>query len=123
MPIVRNYLTYIADVVTNVVSATEGSYEEPSAYATHLREKTLPITNILTECKRKLLSAGVESQGLDSFARGSGVVKEFTARLPPLAFEIARETKMLVSRIEGLSDGGRVDGSGLGGEHDSEDFS
>lgn len=102
MPIVRNYLTYIADVVTNVVSATEGSYEEPSSYSASLREKALPITTILTECRKKLLSAGVESQGLDGLGRGAAEIKEFTARLPPLAFEIARETKQLVSRVEGL---------------------
>src|SRR5271154_3966834 len=103
MPIIRSHISDIGDVVSNVVSATEGSFEEPSSYSATLKEQTLPITKILTDCKTNLLKTSVESQALDGLGRGREV-KEFTARLPPLAFEIAREMKELVQRVEGLGD-------------------
>ena len=119
MPIIRNYLTYIADVVTDVVSATEECYEEPTSYSHALRAQTSSITTDLTNYKSRLLSAGVESQRLDALPQTAGQVKEFTSRLPPLAFEIARETKTLLSRIENIHGNAPVDADGEA----AEDFS
>ena len=128
LPIVRNYLTYIADVVDNVVSATEGSWEEDdvdgegqqqggAAFASRLRLKAEGSVRILEGCKKRLLMMGVESRGLEGVGRqsannnnaagGAGpsdpmAVREFCGRLPPLAFEVARETKRLVGIVENL---------------------
>jgi hypothetical protein len=115
MPIIRSHISNIGDVVSNVVSATEGSFEEPSSYSAALKQRTLPITNILTDCKTKLLKASVDSQALDGLGRAKEV-KDFTARLPPLAFGFARETKELVQRVEALYGAGAL-------ANESEDFS
>ena len=73
------------------------------------------------------MQAGVESRGLEGVGRQSGggagagagrpagqaEVREFVGRLPPLAFEIARETKQLVQRVEELDNEEEVDGDGF----------
>jgi hypothetical protein len=61
-----------------------------------------PIVQNLANCKSRLMSASAESEGLGD----KGRAKEFMSRLPPLAFEIARETKELVQRVEMVDQGG-----------------
>ena len=94
LPTIRSQISTIAAVVGKVVSATESSMRDPS-YPPALRERAEPIIQNLGGCKEKLLHAAEESARLDTAG-----AKDFTNRLPPLAFEIARETKELVQRIE-----------------------
>lgn len=58
--------------------------------------------------------AGLNRRLLDSIAEGesihdAGRWKEFTKRIPPMAFEVARETKELVSRLDALALGAEDD--------------
>jgi hypothetical protein len=61
-----------------------------------LRGGVEPIVRNLANCRSRLASASTESEALGEKSR----VREFMSKLPPLAFEIARETKELVQRIE-----------------------
>lgn len=61
-----------------------------------LRGEVEPIVRNLANCKSRLMTASAESESLSE----QGRVREFMSKLPPLAFEIARETKELVQRVE-----------------------
>lgn len=99
LPSIRSHITEIASVVGGVVSATESSIQEPMFISDSLKAKLALSVTTLTGCKAKLLTAGAESEDLD-LTSAKGAIKMFTQRLPPLAFEIARETKELVQKIE-----------------------
>ena len=92
---IRNEMNTIANVVGKVVSATESAMREPTANPA-LRQTAEPIIRILADCENRLLDARAESESLQDGAQA----KEFMSSLPPLAFEIARETKDLVQRLD-----------------------
>lgn len=81
----------IADVVGKVVEQTEDHGNGD-------------MTQRLSACRQRLLEAG--DQGKDLAARGLGENdrewRMWTQTLPPIAFEIVRETKELVQRIDRL---------------------
>ncbi|KIX08193.1 uncharacterized protein Z518_02849 [Rhinocladiella mackenziei CBS 650.93] len=105
-PTIRNHLTTIASAIENIVNSVERTGNEPSSYQTALTEKSRPMMTILQECRGKILQASTDSAAYDGKPEG----KELTQKLPPLAFQIARETKELVSRIMAIEVGvGRGD--------------
>jgi hypothetical protein len=55
-----------------------------------LRDRGEPTIRKLSDCRAKLLEFNSEGESITDPA----VMKEFTNKLPPLAFEIARETKV-----------------------------
>jgi hypothetical protein len=61
-----------------------------------LRGSVEPIVRNLANCKSRLVSASAESEALGEKRREG----EFMSKLPPLAYEIARETKELMQRVE-----------------------
>ncbi|KAI1374330.1 hypothetical protein F4677DRAFT_176564 [Hypoxylon crocopeplum] len=89
---INEEITSIADVVGKVVGQTE-------AYG-----NGGDMTDRLSTCRQRLLEAG--DQGKDLAARGLGESdrewRMWTQTLPPIAFEIVRETKELVQRIDRL---------------------
>lgn len=92
LPHIRTHILSIANVVGQVISETEDTMlTSPS-----LRGRVEPVVRNLTLCKSKLISADAEGEDL----RSKGRVRELMSRLPPLAFEIARQTKELVQRVE-----------------------
>jgi hypothetical protein len=110
MPSIRSHISEIASVVGSVVSATESSIQDASPISAALKLKAESSVKALAECKGKLMAVSAESESLDA-SSSRGAVKALTQKLPPLAFEIARETKELVQKIE------------LVGGADVEDFS
>lgn len=110
MPSIRSHISEIASVVGSVVSATESSIQDASPISASLKSKAESSVKALAECKGKLMAVSAESESLDA-SSSRGAVKALTQKLPPLAFEIARETKELVQKIE------------LVGGADVEDFS
>lgn len=82
----------IADIVGKVVSETESSGNGGQ------------MLDRLETCRQRLLEAG--DRGEDLAADGKGPNdrewRMWTQTLPPIAFEIARETKELVQRIDRL---------------------
>lgn len=91
---IRNHINAIASVVGKVVSSTENYMNQLGNPA--LGDRAEPIVRTLADCRTKLLNAGVDGESI----RDPDRLRDFTNKLPPLAFEIARETKELVQRID-----------------------
>ncbi|KMU80131.1 hypothetical protein CISG_08239 [Coccidioides immitis RMSCC 3703] len=92
--VVRTHITSISNVVKNVVSCTEDAIAQPNANRS-LRERAGPVIGLLSSCCDKLIEAGDQGSSPEQ-------IREVTAKLPPIAFQIARETKELVQRVDQL---------------------
>ncbi|CAL5872628.1 uncharacterized protein PFLUO_LOCUS6894 [Penicillium psychrofluorescens] len=94
---VQTHVSAISDVVANVISSTEHLVHERSGDKA-LQERAEPIIQVLDECRTRLDGTAAE---------GPGTIN----KLPPIAFEIARQTKELVHRLDATANG-----------YDDEDF-
>jgi len=92
--VIRDHINVIANVVGKVVSSTESTVHQVDNPL--LTERAEPVIQNLAGCQTKLVNAGIDSENI----RDAAGLREFTNKLPPLAFEIARETKELVQRID-----------------------
>lgn len=84
-----------------------------------LRTQGEPIIRKLSNCRIRLLDAGgrgreIAAEGRDD-DEGEQIWRQWNQTLPPIAFEIARETKELVMKVDAI-DGNR-------GGNDGDDFS
>ncbi|KAK6070158.1 hypothetical protein SCUP515_08642 [Seiridium cupressi] len=86
---INDEIAQIAEIVGKIVSETEGTRSGG------------PLVDRLTSCRQRLLEASDHGQDLASRGLGSSdrEWRMWTQTLPPIAFEIARETKELVERI------------------------
>ncbi|KAJ5132250.1 hypothetical protein N7448_006408 [Penicillium atrosanguineum] len=100
MNIVQTHISTISNFVANVVSSTENLIHERSG-DTALHEKSAPIIQTLGECRGRLMNTAAEGQDVTNPEQ----LREVTNQLPPIAFEIARQTKELVQRLESLAQG------------------
>ena len=100
MNTVQTHVSTISDVVANVVSSTENLMHERSGDVA-LRERSEPIIQALDECRGRLMGTAAEGHN----AASPEQLREVTNQLPPIAFEIARQTKELVQRLETLAQG------------------
>ncbi|KAH0543559.1 hypothetical protein FGG08_002120 [Glutinoglossum americanum] len=96
MPTIRNHINDISAVVEKVITSTETAMSQ--AGNSTLRDRGEPIIRKLSDCRAKLLEVNSESENI----RDPSLLKDFTNKLPPLAFEIARETKELVRMVDDL---------------------
>jgi hypothetical protein len=110
MPSIRNHISDIASIVGSVVSATESAIQDSTPISAALKLKAESSVKALAQCKGKLMTVSAESESLDA-SSSRGEIRALTQKLPPLAFEIARETKELSQKID------------LVGAADMEDFS
>jgi hypothetical protein len=94
MTTICSHINAIAIVVGRVVSSTKTTIAQTGNPA--LADRADQILQILADCKIKLEKAEMESAKISGHAR----LREFTNGLPPIAFQIARETKELVQRID-----------------------
>ncbi|KAL1966579.1 hypothetical protein VTN77DRAFT_3990 [Rasamsonia byssochlamydoides] len=94
---IRSHISAISEVVGNVVSSTENALNKPDRNPA-LRERVAPVVQTLANCRNRLSQAGAEGEDISNPAQ----LREVTSKLPPIAFEIARETKELVQRIDQL---------------------
>ncbi|PGH12450.1 hypothetical protein AJ79_04286 [Helicocarpus griseus UAMH5409] len=132
MTSIRTHIDAISAVVSRVVSATEGAIAQPGPHNNALHDRVGPVIRVLSECRDRLAEAGADG----SRASNMNEMREVTAKLPPIAFQIARETKELVQRIDLMelgpgeanhhnhhgAAGGSVGGRGIaGGAADDED--
>lgn len=88
MPALRSHLVGISGVVGNVVSATERAIHNNPQF----RERLAPVVQNLAASADRLKTA------YDDSSSDAGA----SSRLPPIAFEVARETRELVSRVDQL---------------------
>jgi hypothetical protein len=98
---ITDEINSIADVVGKVVSETETLGGGEAA----------ELTQRLGVCRERLLEAGDRGMDLaaDGKDPGSREWRMWTQTLPPIAFEIARETKEVVQRVERLGGDGADD--------------
>ena len=91
---VGTHVSAISSVVSNVASATEHLLNNPDNHS--LRERAGPTLQTLHYHENRLLETAAEGEAASSPEQ----LREVTNKLPPIAFEIARETKELVQRLE-----------------------
>jgi hypothetical protein len=86
-----------------------------------LRSQSEPVLKKLSSCRERLLQAGETGQSIANARRdddeGDRAWRAWNQSLPPLAFEIARETKELVLRVD------VIDGEQQGRPDGNEDYS
>jgi len=102
---VRTSIDRIASTVDSVVAGADRGSSEPSSYQAEWRQQTGPIQDNLHQYRNQLVKARNDSQAYDNHPEA----RQFTQTLPPLAFQIARETRELVRRIQGIRLGGGDD--------------
>lgn len=95
MTAIRTHISAISSVVSNVTSSTEHLFNKPTI-SSSLRERSGPILQSLGHHRARLMEAA--DQGDDAIDISE--LREVTKRFPPIAFEIARETKELVHRLD-----------------------
>lgn len=97
--VVRGHLDSIASIVGKMVSETQKTTRATNNGI--LREQAEPLIEKLAVCGRRVRAASSESQQIDDLQTWS----RFRETLAPLGFDIARETKELVQRIDQLDEG------------------
>jgi hypothetical protein len=95
---VQTHVNDISGVVANVVNYTERLMHERSGDVA-LRQTSEPVIHALEQCRNRLVATAEEGQD----ATTPEELREVTNKLPPIAFEIARETKDLVQRLESMA--------------------
>lgn len=95
---VRIHISSISSVVDNILSSTESVMHQPTDAM--LQERVGSILQTLDDCRNRLIDTAIEGEDNTEHAH------DITGKLPPIAFEIARQTKELVYRLDyGESDG------------------
>lgn len=81
-----------------------------------LRTQAEQILRKLSSCRQRLVEAGEKGRSIADEGReddeGDRIWRQWNQSLPPIAFEIARETKELVLRVD------VIDGGQSGGDED-----
>ena len=90
---VKKHLDDISIVVGKIVRETEHTTQSSQRAA--VKDRTDSIVQVLTASRARLMDASVEGNSIQDSAE----FKEFTKKLPPLAFDVARQTKELMQRL------------------------
>lgn len=91
---VRSHLDAIATIVGKMLSETQGTIKRTSNQ--ELRKRINPA--MLANSRTKIMEASTKCEGIHDMQTWS----KFKDTLPPLAFDVARETKELVQRLDQL---------------------
>ncbi|KAG2411886.1 hypothetical protein HFD88_009442 [Aspergillus terreus] len=92
---IRAHVSAIASVVTHVSSSADHFIHRPET-SPALRERAAPLLHALDGQKARLTNTAAEGET----ASDADHLRSVTNKLPPIAFEIARETKELVQRFD-----------------------
>ncbi|KAF7888438.1 uncharacterized protein EAF02_002979 [Botrytis sinoallii] len=110
-----NAISTQIDAIASVVGEVVASTEEAMVNNPALRSQCQPVLTKLSGCRERIMAAGEEGREIAIEGReddeGDAEWRAWNQSLPPIAFEIARETKELVLRVDVL------DGEG-GGDDD-----
>ncbi|RMZ87817.1 hypothetical protein DV736_g4956, partial [Chaetothyriales sp. CBS 134916] len=98
MQAIRSNLDKIVGTVDNVQAAVAKGSEEITTYQSQWRAYTTLVSQNLEEYKAQLLQASNESMSYEQYP----AAKEYIQKLPPLAFQVARETQELVRRVDAI---------------------
>ncbi|KIM97918.1 hypothetical protein OIDMADRAFT_203196 [Oidiodendron maius Zn] len=101
-PTVAGQITAIANVVGQVVAATENS----TAFTGNAALKSQGVLTKLSNCRERLIEAGETGRAIAEDGNrdeaGEKAWRVWNQSLPPIAFEIARDTKELVTKIDSI---------------------
>lgn len=107
---ISDQIDAIAAVVGKVINSTETAMT--STGNSGLRTQGDPILKKLANCRERLVEAGERGREIADEGRdddeGERAWRAWNQSLPPIAFEIARETKELVLRVD-VIDSDRAD--------------
>ncbi|KAE8392740.1 hypothetical protein BDV23DRAFT_49994 [Aspergillus alliaceus] len=92
---IRTHVSAISSIVTNVSSSTEHFIHKPEVNPV-IQQRAGPTIEKLDQHRGRLMGTAAEGEGASSAEQ----VRDVTNKLPPIAFEIARETKELVQRLD-----------------------
>ncbi|KAL5341259.1 hypothetical protein BJX70DRAFT_359259 [Aspergillus crustosus] len=95
MTTIRTHVSAIASIVTNVSSSTEHFISKPETNPV-LQQRAGKSIEVLEYQRSRLVGAAAEGEG----ATDAAELRAFTNQLPPIAFEIARETRELGQRLD-----------------------
>ncbi|KAL4930000.1 putative cell polarity protein [Aspergillus undulatus] len=95
MTTIRTHVSAIASIVTNVSMSTEHLISKPETNPA-LRHRAGTSVQTLEYQRSRLVGAAAEGEQAEEPAQ----LRSYTNQLPPIAFEIARETKELVQRLD-----------------------
>lgn len=98
LPTLSTQITAIATVVSKITLSTNKTMQETKN--AELRTQATPVLKRLEEGRERLLRAGEAGE-----EAGEEGLRTWAGGLPPIAFEIARETKELVQRVDGVDVG------------------
>lgn len=105
---ISNEIAAIADVVGTVVTSTQTAMSSTGNGA--LRSQGGPVVERLANIRQRLIQAGEAGRAIADEERHDDEAerawRSWTSSLPPIAFEIARETKELVTKVD-IIDGDR----------------
>lgn len=101
---IKEYLNDISTIVGKVVGETQHASNRTDNSV--LRERADPLIRSLAACRAQLVDANMEGKAI----RDPIAWKDFTKKLPPLAFDVARPMKELVQRLDQIEDEERNDG-------------
>ncbi|KAE8148324.1 hypothetical protein BDV25DRAFT_158534 [Aspergillus avenaceus] len=92
---IGTHISAISSIVNNVSSSTEHFIHKPEVSSV-LLQRVGPILGNLDQHRNRLVGTAAEGETAPSTEH----TRDVTNKLPPIAFEIARETKELVQRLE-----------------------
>ncbi|CZR55258.1 related to GRIP1 associated protein 1 [Phialocephala subalpina] len=97
---IETQINAIADVIGTVVQSTESAMSSSPS----LRNQSEPIVRKLSTLRERMVEAGQTGRAIADEGRdddeGDRQWRAWNQSLPPIAFEIARETKELVLRVD-----------------------
>lgn len=100
---VKEHLDDISVIVGKIVRESEDTMQ--GSKQTAVQDRTNPVVQTLIACRALLMDASVEGNGIQDGTEW----KEFTKKLPPLAFDVARQTKELMQRLNAVNHEGKGD--------------
>ncbi|KZF24415.1 hypothetical protein L228DRAFT_96047 [Xylona heveae TC161] len=103
---IRNHLENITSMIGKIVSATDEAMDSPGNES--LRENAGPIIKILSSRRSDLMTALAQAENVEQ-EQEPAVTKEFRYKLRPLAFEVAKQIKELVSQVEAVDEANEDD--------------
>ena len=98
---IRANLERIVNIVEGVLEMNARGASDPSPYQAEWRSQTESVEQKLEEVTQQLLQASDEAEAFDQ----QSSVKDFTQKLPPMAFQVARQARELVRRVQELKAG------------------
>lgn len=93
---VKPHLDAITTIVGKMVSETQHTTQRTSNK--ELRDQVDPVVKMLVTSRTKMMEASAKCAGMHDMQ----ILRRFNETLPPLAFDIARETRELVQRLDHL---------------------